>query len=97
MTVRIGSKIGLVLAFLAYFPASFTLIYYDAPHIGQTWEDVITSGYPEKGIPGGIAVGVASVIVDVYVFILPLPTIFSLNMARSKKIQLIALFTTAFL
>ncbi|KAF2966392.1 hypothetical protein GQX73_g7171 [Xylaria multiplex] len=94
--IRIGSKIGLVAAFLGYFPASFALIYYDAPHIGQTWEDVITSGYPEKGIPGGIAIGVASVIVDIYIFILPLPTIFSLNIARSKKIQLICLFTTAF-
>ncbi|KAI0891048.1 hypothetical protein F4806DRAFT_484457 [Annulohypoxylon nitens] len=95
--VRIGSKIGLVVAFLAYFPASLTLCYFDAPHVGQTWDELLTSGMPQKGIPGGVTVGVASVIVDIYVFILPLPTLFSLNMALSKKMQLMALFTTAFM
>ncbi|KAK6953886.1 hypothetical protein Daesc_003848 [Daldinia eschscholtzii] len=96
-SVRVGSKVGLVMAFLAYIPASLVLCYFDAPHVGQTWEDVLRSGLPTRGIPGGITIGVASVIVDIYIFILPLPTIFSLNMDFSKRIQLIALFTTAFM
>ncbi|KAI1478785.1 hypothetical protein F4774DRAFT_144272 [Daldinia eschscholtzii] len=96
-SVRVGSKVGLVMAFLAYIPVSLVLCYFDAPHVGQTWEDVFHSGLPTRGIPGGITIGVASVIVDIYIFILPLPTIFSLNMSFSKRIQLIALFTTAFM
>ncbi|KAG6357707.1 hypothetical protein INS49_013586 [Diaporthe citri] len=96
-TIRIGSKVGLVIAFLAYFPPSLALCYFDAPHVGQTWEELILSDLPTKGIPGGIAIGAASVVVDIYVFVLPLPTLFSLNMALSKRIQLLALFATAFM
>ncbi|KAK8043984.1 hypothetical protein PG993_004008 [Apiospora rasikravindrae] len=93
--VRIGSKVGIGLAFMAYFPASLALCYWDAPHVGQTWEEVLTSGMPQKGVPGGVTVGVASVIVDIYVFILPLPTLLHLQMPFRKRLQLVALFATA--
>ncbi|KAI0473338.1 hypothetical protein GGR56DRAFT_698381 [Xylariaceae sp. FL0804] len=94
-TVRIGSKVGLVVAFLAYFPTSLILCYFDAPHVGQTWNSLLTSALPGRGIAGGVTIGAASVLVDIYVFILPLPTIFTLNIAFSKRLQLVALFMTA--
>lgn len=94
--VRIGSKIGLVLTFLAYVPLSLVLSYYDAPHVGQTWEEMATSKIAIKGIPIGVTIGAASVFVDIYVFILPLPTLFSLNLSFANRVQLIALFATAF-
>lgn len=63
--VRIGSKIGLVLAFMAYFPPSLALSYFHAPHIGQSWDDLLTSEMPQNGVPGGVTIGVTSVIVDI--------------------------------
>ncbi|KAI0544085.1 hypothetical protein F4679DRAFT_60721 [Xylaria curta] len=95
-SVRIGSKIGLVLAFLAYVPLSLSLSYYDAPHVGQTWDDPAVREAALKGVPIGVAIGAASVFVDIFVFILPLPTLFSLNLSFKKRLQLIALFATAF-
>ncbi|OTB00282.1 hypothetical protein M426DRAFT_39596, partial [Hypoxylon sp. CI-4A] len=96
-SINIGSKIGIAFALLAYLPPTLAFIHYDVPHAGQGWDDVLAQGMLEKGIPLSITMGVASVIVDVYVFTLPLPTIFSLNMNFSKKLQIIALFTTAFM
>lgn len=94
-TVRLGAKIGIVGAFLAYFPATLVLSYYDAPHIGQTWESLLTSDLPIEGIPGGISIGCLSVVVDLYVFILPISPLLKLKMPLSKRIQLVALFSTA--
>ncbi|KAF2962822.1 hypothetical protein GQX73_g10753 [Xylaria multiplex] len=94
--IKIGSKIGLVMAFIAYFPTSLITVYFTAPHVGQTWDDVVTSTLPVKGVPVGITAAAASIIVDIYIFILPLPAISALKIPLSKKIQLVALFTTAF-
>lgn len=93
--VRRGAKIGIVVAFLAYFPPTLILSYFDAPHAGQTWEYLLVSGMPEKGIPGGITIGCLSVLVDIYVFVLPIPPLLKLNMPLSKRIQLMVLFGTA--
>ncbi|ORY06676.1 hypothetical protein BCR34DRAFT_571221 [Clohesyomyces aquaticus] len=95
--VRIASIVGIVIAFFAYFPASLVLSYYDAPHVGQSWDELVANGMTHKGIPGGITVGVASAIVDIYVFVLPLPTLAGLHMPLAKRIQVISLFATAFL
>ncbi|KAF2120952.1 hypothetical protein BDV96DRAFT_595344 [Lophiotrema nucula] len=96
-TVKIASIVGMVMAFMAYFPASLVLSYYDAPHVGQSWDELVTNGMTQKGVPGGITIGVASVIVDIYIFVLPLPTLARLNMPLAKRIQVMTLFATAFL
>lgn len=96
-TIRIGAKVGIVLALIAYFVPTLVLSYFDAPHAGQTWNDLLINGMPEKGIPGGVTVGCLSVLVDIYVFVLPMPTLFRLKMAFSKRVQLVALFGTAFM
>jgi len=41
--------------------------------------------------------GGASVVLDIYAFVLPLPIIARLNVAPRRRWQLIALFSTAFL
>jgi len=96
-SVKIASYVGIVMAFFAYFPASLVLSYYNAPHVGQSWDDMVMNGMTHKGIPGGITIGVASVIVDIYIFVLPLPTLVGLKMPMGKRIQVISLFATAFL
>jgi hypothetical protein len=96
-SVKIASYVGIIMAFMAYFPGSLALPYYDAPHVGHSWDELVVSSSIHKGVPTGIAVGVASVIVDIYIFVLPLRTLARLNMPLAKRIQLISLFATAFL
>lgn len=93
--MRIGAKLGIVFAFLAYFAPTMTLAYFDAPHVGETWEELLVSGRGLKGVPGGVALGAASILVDLYIFFLPLPNLVKLSLPLAKRIQLIALFATA--
>ncbi|KAF2637149.1 hypothetical protein P280DRAFT_530828 [Massarina eburnea CBS 473.64] len=95
--VRIAFIIGIIVAFMAYFPASLVLSYWDAPHVGQSWDELVTSDMMHQGIPGGITIGVASVMVDIYIFVLPIPTLVGLNLPLGKRIQVVSLFATAFL
>lgn len=95
--LKIASIIGIIMAFLAYFPASLVLSYWDAPHIGESWDEFIVDNRSVQGIPGGVTIGVASVIVDIYIFVLPMPTLAGLNMPVARMIQVISLFATAFL
>ncbi|KAF2829893.1 hypothetical protein CC86DRAFT_391950 [Ophiobolus disseminans] len=95
--VRIASIVGIIMAFIAYLPAALVLSYYDVPRVGQSWEELIFNDTVHKGIPAGITLGVVSVLVDVYIFVLPLPTLFRLSMPLAKRIQVIALFATAFI
>ncbi|KAI0100870.1 hypothetical protein GGR51DRAFT_531253 [Nemania sp. FL0031] len=95
--MRIAIYIGLISTFLVYFPSIPLSAYYDAPHIGQRWEDLLTNESPFKLIYWGVVQGSLSVLLDLYIFILPLPTLAKLNISSSKKKQLVAVFTTALL
>ncbi|KAI1177089.1 hypothetical protein F4777DRAFT_543702 [Nemania sp. FL0916] len=99
--VRIGVYFGLAGSFLGYFATTLVFAYYSAPHVGQTWEQLLLLELENKGggrqaVPSGVTLGALSILIDLYIFILPLPTLFRLNMALSKKIQVIALFAAAF-
>ncbi|KAF2009350.1 hypothetical protein BU24DRAFT_473473 [Aaosphaeria arxii CBS 175.79] len=95
--MKTGSIFGIIMAFFAYVPASLVLSYYNAPHVGQSWDELVVNGMTHKGIPGGITIGAASVLVDIYIFILPLPTLARLHLPLAKRVQVISLFATAFI
>jgi hypothetical protein len=95
--VKIGSIVGIVMTFMAYIPPSLVLAYWNAPHVGQSWDELLINGMTHKGVPGGVVIGVTSVIVDIYIFVLPLPTLAKLNLRLAKRVQVISLFATAFL
>ncbi|KAI2471076.1 hypothetical protein F4781DRAFT_141846 [Annulohypoxylon bovei var. microspora] len=98
--MRIAIWIGLVFDFLIYIPSIPMAAIYEAPRIGQSWDDMlilITQRQDSILVPYGVATGVASVLLDFYIFILPLPIIARLNLSRSKKIQISLVFMTALL
>ncbi|KAI2608033.1 hypothetical protein GGR54DRAFT_393506 [Hypoxylon sp. NC1633] len=94
-SVRIGSKLGLAMSALLYSATSLILCQFIAPHIGQSWEDAPLSETATKSILVVVIVSIVYVIMEMYIFVLPLPTIWSLNMPFSKRMQLVALFATA--
>lgn len=95
--VRIGAKVGLVFSLIGYFVPTLAFAYFAAPHVGERWEELQTNGRPLQGVPSGVTIGSLSILIDIYIFVLPLSTLYSLNLAFAKKVQLIALFATAFL
>lgn len=86
---------GLVLTFLTYFPSVPLEAYYAAPHIGQTWEDLLTNGMPQRLGYWGLVQGPLAVVVDLYLFILPLPVIRQLHLTKTRRMGLAAVFATA--
>lgn len=98
-SIRIGSIIGIIVSFMLYFPAALILSYWAAPRIGETWEEFATTHTARmyRAIPGGVTIGAVSVLIDLYIFVLPLPTIARLNMSMSKRLKVVSLFGTALL
>lgn len=93
--MRLAIRIGLVATVVFYLPSLPIEAYFQAPAIGESWEDVMTSGKPQKAIYWGIVQSVLGIILDLYMFVLPLPVITQLHISRTKRIQLWVVFSTA--
>jgi hypothetical protein len=93
--MRMAIRIGIISAGLLYFtniPLSAVL---SAPHVGEPWLYVLFSGRPEKELVWGVVQAAIGIVLDLFIFILPIPAIMSLHLSTKKKIQLLAVFTTA--
>lgn len=99
--VHISIWLGLIFTFLtnaSHVPVSLAFL---APHYGEDWNDVLVrlsahSSGPQYLLLGPIQ-GAVSVILDIYIFILPLPIIYHIILSPRKKIQLLLFFSTALL
>ncbi|KUI58338.1 hypothetical protein VP1G_05588 [Cytospora mali] len=98
--MRFAIRIGLGVNFILYTTSLVVLSYFSAPHIGQTWDDIVLQ-YVENpklfSIYWGVGTAAVSLVLDIYILILPLPIIVKLNMSATKRVQLMAVFFTAFL
>lgn len=91
--MNIAVYVGLVATFLTYFPYIPVTIRYISPASGKGWGDL--GDEPAKAIYWGVVSGSLSVALDIYIFVLPLPTLATLNMSLKRRVQLIAVFATA--
>ncbi|KAK7943322.1 uncharacterized protein PG986_012435 [Apiospora aurea] len=91
---RIAIWVGIAITFLMYGSSVGTLSYFAAPHAGETWDELLVKvvGTVIFPLKWGVAQGVVGTLLDIYIFILPLPPISRLKLALKKKIQLVALF-----
>lgn len=95
--MKLAIRIGLVATVIVYIPAIPVEAYFQAPAAGESWEGVMTSGKPEKAIYWGIVQSVLGIILDLYMFVLPLPVITQLHISRAKRVKLGLVFSTAFM
>lgn len=93
--MRIAITAGIIFSALLYFINIPTSALLSAPHVGETWASVLTSGRPQKNLIWGVVQAALSILLDLYIFILPIPVILRLHLSTKKKIQLVAVFTTA--
>lgn len=97
-SMKIGTWIGFIFLFCIYFPSIPLSAIYEAPKPGHSWDELLQSlatSTDHTLVYWGIVQGSCSVLVDLYIFILPLHTLFQLKLSLRKRLQLVALFATA--
>ncbi|KAI1355908.1 hypothetical protein F5Y01DRAFT_325013 [Xylaria sp. FL0043] len=98
-SMRFAIFIGIAAISALYTAAIILSTYFLVPHTGETWTTVI-----EKSAQGhffsqywGVASGGAALLIDLYIFILPLPILWKLNLSTRRKLQIIAVFLVGLL
>ncbi|KAI0153288.1 hypothetical protein GGR57DRAFT_513119 [Xylariaceae sp. FL1272] len=93
-STRIAINVGLIACFLIYIPNLALSAVFEAPSAGQSWSSLLTDRKSNKLTIFGLVQSSVTIVLDVYIFVLPTPIIARLNMPMAKRVQLIALFTT---
>ena len=99
VNVRMRYCIYLTMGFLIMFYTA-TLIAYavlSIPKPGQTQLAAILSVNTAKDIPLGITQGAVNVASDSFIFCLPIPVLWKLQLPRRKKVGVLAIFMTGLL
>ena len=92
--VRIGIWIGATISTLFYVAVTITTFVVSSPWPGQTLlEDVLSSHYLEF-TNLVIPIGVIGMVVDWYLFVIPIPAVLTLKMSTAKKAGLLIIFMT---
>lgn len=89
--------IDFITNFATYFTGIPIEAYYNPPSPGQSWNDLMLSGKPNRAIYFGLVQSTMGIILDLYIFTIPLPILYRLQLSRKKRIQVIAVFSTALL
>lgn len=96
-TTKRAIWLGMFASFALYFPGFPIEIVFQSPSSGQGWDGLMLSGKPNRAIYWGLVQSCVGILLDLYIFVLPLPTILRLNMSLGKRIQVSLVFSTAFL
>ncbi|KAI9669873.1 MAG: hypothetical protein M1831_006908 [Alyxoria varia] len=86
---------AIILDVLTYWPSIPMTSYFCAPHAGQPW-DLAAYGNCANNSIWGVIQGSLAVVLDIYIFILPLPTVWHLQMGTRTKVAFTTVFATAF-
>lgn len=95
-SMRIAIWVGLAFNFLIYFAGIAVATYYETPHAGEVWVDTL-DGRTLIPLPWWQAQSALCIVLDIYIFILPLPALLKLQLPTRNHIALIAVFSIALL
>ncbi|KAI0970123.1 hypothetical protein F4678DRAFT_462925 [Xylaria arbuscula] len=98
-STHIAINFGILITFLVYFSNIPLAAVYLAPRAGKSWDSLlITLQSNTVGFSiGGIVQTSIGTLIDLYIFILPIPILFHLNMSAKRRMQLAGIFSTALL
>lgn len=99
---RLAIQAGIIVSALLYGTSIAVFTYHSTPHVGKTWDDIIIAAmlHPSRSlfaVKWGVGQAALGAALDIYIFILPLPTVLRLHLPSRKRIQLMAVFATAIL
>lgn len=89
--------IGLFVNWSFYIANLIPSIYYQAPDPGQSWQKSLQNPRYLEVFKLSIPIAVGSLILDFYIFVLPLIAVMKLRLSQNKKIGVIAVFATGFM
>jgi hypothetical protein len=93
--MRIAIRLGIAFTGILYFVNIPLAAVLSAPHVGETWDSVLFSGRPQKQLVWGVVQSACSTVLDIFIFILPIPVIMGLNLSPKQKVKILAVFTIA--
>lgn len=85
---------GLFVNWGFYIAVIAASIYYQAPNAGQTWQEGFMNARYTESFNMTLPIASGSLILDTYIFILPLVAVSKLQLTTKKKLGVIAVFTT---
>jgi hypothetical protein len=96
---RMAIDAGLLVTFLLYLSEIPLAVIYAAPRPGHSWDSLLETleANEHPFALGGTIQSVFGTVLDLYIFFLPLPTLFHLHMPSRRRWQLIGIFSTALL
>lgn len=97
--MRLAVNIGLLVTLLVYLSNIPLAVVYAAPRPGHSWASLLETDVTNSrhfALAGTIQSGVGTLL-DFYIFFLPLPIVWHLQMTLAKRLQLAGLFSTALL
>lgn len=94
-TVRWGAWGGIIIISLAYLVLFFRTVFICQP-IQKAWSPATPGHCVKRGVIPYTAGGI-NVISDIYILLLPIPCIYGLNLKRSRKWKVMAVFSVGLL
>ncbi|MCJ1295864.1 hypothetical protein MMC34_007428 [Xylographa carneopallida] len=94
---RYAVYIGLAADFCVYLSAIPLLSYFCTPPIGQSWGSLDVFTKCKELVVYAVVQGSCNISLDLYIFLLPWPTIFGLHLPMKRKLGILAIFATGFL
>ncbi|KAI0410417.1 hypothetical protein F5X98DRAFT_386111 [Xylaria grammica] len=95
--LRVSVYIGLAVNWLFYTIVVIASFVYQVPNPGQTWQEGFMNSRYTDSFHWTIPIASGSLILDTYIFILPVVAIFNLQLQIKKKLGVIAVFATGLL
>lgn len=92
--IRISIWIGAIISTIFYVTVAITAFILESPWPGETFLEGLLSQHYIKYAQFAIPLGVIGMLVDWYLFILPIPAVWNLKMSTSKKLGVISIFMT---
>ena len=89
--------LGLSSNFLLYWSSIPIATYYGTPRIGQPWDVVAITETCANLTTYLVIQGTLSVVLDLYIFILPFPIVLKLRISLQQRLSILSVFGTAIL
>ncbi|ROT42884.1 hypothetical protein SODALDRAFT_254171, partial [Sodiomyces alkalinus F11] len=88
---------GVIFSGLIYLPHPILVAIFNTPRAGERWADLATNGRPQMLTFYAPIHGFGSVILDIFIFLVPLLILGKLHVPTKKRLQLMAVFAVGIL
>jgi len=92
--LRYAIYFGMFWALITYMPTLFINSFYCAPHVGDAWNFAVGTRCADP-LKWEVAAAVMSVMLDIFILVLPIPAIIELNLAHQRRLGVLLVFLTA--